>query len=416
MTTPLYRDRRVAPAPAQLKTCRVNDFIVQAEGFSNCYLIETDDGCIQINAGMGMEAPIQHRNFSGVSDQITKYLVLTQGHVDHVGGVQYFRDKNPGVQVIATRENLAHQEYDKRVAPFRGARSSFAFADTMMEYAGWVQSECGELPAQDIPTPDILFDDDYQFNLGGLDIQLIAVPGAETNDSLIVWLPQHEIVFTGNLFGCPWGHFPNLVTIRGDRYRDALTCAAAVKRVMDLGAKTVCYGHHEVIHGADIIAEELQRLHGAIHYVHDAVVAGMNSGKDVYDLQQNISLPDEYEVGQGYGKVSWGVKAIWEHYAGWFHHESTTELYSQPQAAIHEDLLELAGVDALVSKAKQRIAAGELVQAQQLLDIVLTQLDDQQAVNAAIDVHNQLLALSENFWLSNWLQEQIKQLQARIQN
>ena len=47
-------------------------------------------------------------------------------------------------------------------------------------------------------------------------------------------------MFTGNLFGCPFGHFPNLITIRGDRYRDALTCAAAVETVRELGAEMIC--------------------------------------------------------------------------------------------------------------------------------------------------------------------------------
>ena len=192
---------------------------------------------------------------------------------------------------------------------------------------------------------DITFKDQYAFSLGGLDIVLIAAPGAETNDSLVVWLPQHKIVFTGNLFGCPFGHFPNLVTIRGDRYRDALTCAAAAQTVLDLDAQLLLYGHHEPIQGADLIRSEVTAYRDAILHVHDEVVKGMNEGKDLCTLQQEIELPPVCEVGQGYGKVSWGIRAIWENYAGWFKHESTTELYSVPQKAIHADLVELAGVD-----------------------------------------------------------------------
>ena len=64
-----------------------------------------------------------------------------------------------------------------------------------------------------------------------------------------------------------------------------------------------------------------------MQYVNDATVAGMNEGKDVYTLMREIQLPDELAVGEGYGKVSWGVRSIWEGYAGWFHARSTTELY-----------------------------------------------------------------------------------------
>ena len=86
-------------------------------------------------------------------------------------------------------------------------------------------------------------------------------------------------------------------------------------------------GHFEPIAGADRINAELTRLRNAIQYIHDQTVAGMNAGKDVRTLMREITLPAEYEVGQGYGKVAWDVRAIWENYSGWFHHRSTTELY-----------------------------------------------------------------------------------------
>ena len=62
----------------------------------------------------------------------------------------------------------------------------------------------------------------FDFELGGVRFELISTPGGETTDSMVVWLPQHRICFTGNLFSALFGHFPNLVTIRGDRYREAL--------------------------------------------------------------------------------------------------------------------------------------------------------------------------------------------------
>ena len=69
--------------------------------------------------------------------------------------------------------------------------------------------------------------------------------------------------------------------------------------------------------------------------------------------------------------MSWSIRAIWENYAGWFKHESTTELYSVPQKAIHAELVQLAGADAMVQLAGRKAAAGEHEQALHLLDIVL---------------------------------------------
>ncbi len=414
---PLYRSRPVEPNPARFDTGkRVNDFIVMTEAFSNCYLLQTPEGNIQVNAGMGIEAPVIKHNFDAFSSDPLRYLVVTQGHVDHVGGVDYFREQNPGMQLVAQAGNPDHQAYDGRLAAFRGSRSAFAFTD---KFAGAFEHYAAhgltEFPEQAAPQPDILVEERHELSLGGLELELIAVPGAETNDSLIIWLPRHRICLTGNLFGCPFGHFPNLVTIRGDRYRDALIVAAAVQTVLDLGAQTILYGHHGPVVGEELIASELTVLRDAILYVHDETVAGMNAGKDQHTLMAEIQLPRELDVGQGYGKVSWGVRAIWEHYAGWFRHESTTELYAQPVGSVHGDLVELAGgPQAIVDRARDRLARGEYVEALHLLDVLSAeQCGAPDAVDAAIAAHEALLRESDNFWLSAWLHNQLKLLRQK---
>ena len=419
MRTPLYRSRPIAPYPAEFGKChRINDFIVLSEGNSNVYLVETPEGGILINSGMGFEAPVHRHNLAQHSEVPLRYLVLTQGHVDHVGGVQYFRDQHPGLTCIAQANNPEHQDYDSRLQTFRAMRSAFRFQDEFTAlFKRYAEAGYTDLNGQDRPRPDLLFDTHHEFSLGGLQLELIAVPGAETNDSLIVWLPQHRIVLTGNLFGCPFGHFPNLVTIRGDRYRDALTCAQAAQTVIDLEPELLLYGHHGAVAGAQTIHDELVAYRDAIHHVHDAVVAGMNAGTDLETLQQTIELPPECEVGQGYGKLNWSIRAIWEHYAGWFKHRSTTELYSVPQSSVHQDLVELAGTDALLQRAQAKFDSGEREQALHLLDIVLSvKPDDAGAIALSIAIHESLLADARvfchtgNFWLEGWLQNQIKLL------
>ena len=125
MRDPIYKQRPVEPDPATFGGERINDFIVLSEAFSNCYLLETPAGNIQINAGMGMEAPVIKQNFDDFSQGPLRYLVLTQGHVDHVGGVAYFREHNPDLTVLAQAQNPEHQAYDGRLARFRGNRSAF---------------------------------------------------------------------------------------------------------------------------------------------------------------------------------------------------------------------------------------------------------------------------------------------------
>ena len=415
MREPLYKSRPVEPKPAKFGGERINDFIVMSEAFSNAYLIETPAGNVQLNAGMGIEAPVIEANFKRFSDGKLHTLIFTQGHVDHVGGTAYLREKNPGLRVIATARNTEHQALDARLATFRASRSAFAFTEKFADIFAYYQEQgYTEYPAQDQPTPDIMFEDTMAFELGGIQFELIAIPGAETNDSLIVWLPQHKICFTGNLFGCPFGHFPNLVTIRGDRYRDALTVADAVATVRALEPEMICYGHHAPVVGKQLIQDELNALYNAIHYVHDETVKGMNDGKDVHTLMAEISLPADMEVGEGYGKVSWSVRAIWEAYAGWFHHHSTTELYAVPQSSVALDIVDLAGgTAAILQRAREHHSAGKNIEALHLLDIVRDAgCDTVELREMSIDVHQVLLSGDCNFWLSSWLNNQIKTLRA----
>ena len=134
MRTPLYKARPQTLAAARFGVSqRINDFILESAGTSNSYLLETPDGNILINAGMGFEAPVHHSNYSAFTDSPIKYAITTQGHVDHVGGMQFFRDKNPGLSYIAQAGNQEHQEYDGRLQAFRSARSAFRFHDSFVD-------------------------------------------------------------------------------------------------------------------------------------------------------------------------------------------------------------------------------------------------------------------------------------------
>ena len=127
--------------------------------------------------------------------------------------------------------------------------------------------------------------------------------------------------------------------MRGDRYRDALAYVDSLDLVLGLGAERLLTGHFDPIEGADRIAEEIMAMRDATQWVHDRTVDGMNAGTDVHTLMGDVRVPDHLDVGEGYGKTSWNVRAIWETYAGWFHHRSTTELYDVPTTVVAPDLV-----------------------------------------------------------------------------
>jgi alkyl sulfatase BDS1-like metallo-beta-lactamase superfamily hydrolase len=416
--SPLYHSRPsgfdIRPA-SQSEATRINDFIYLSEGLSNAYLITTPEGRIVVNTGMGFEAPVHKRNFDAVDTSPLRYILLTQGHVDHVGGVDLFREE--GTKVVAHADNPAHQEDDGRIAAFRASRSAFAFADAIALAWKYIQENVGGgiLP-QSRPTPDITFDDRYELELGELRMELLSTPGGETIDSMVIWLPEHRICFCGNLFSALFGHFPNLVTVRGDRYREALGFISSLNRVLALEPELLLTGHHGPVVGKDLIREELTRIGDAVQHVHDETVRGMNHGKDIHTLMREIALPPELEIGQGYGKVSWSVRAIWENYAGWFHHSSTTELYAVPPSSVHPVLVELAGgPDAVAAKASERLADGAAIEAIYLAEIALTKdAKNVAALKVIIAAHERLESESENFWLTQWLRKELSSFRTTL--
>lgn len=126
---------------------------------------------------------------------------------------------------------------------------------------------------------------------------------------------------------------------------------------------------------------------------------------------REITLPPPLEVGQGYGMVRWNVRAIWENYAGWFHHRSTAELYAEAPQATAADLVELAGAESLITRARRHLADGNAVHAIQLAEVV-RQVDsaDAAAAQVLVQAHQRLLETSTNFWETAWLRKQIEEL------
>jgi alkyl sulfatase BDS1-like metallo-beta-lactamase superfamily hydrolase len=407
---PIYRSRpgadALAPAAAEHAE-EVASGIWCSPGLSNTYLLTTDEGRVVINTGMGFESQVHRTNFDAIDSSPIRYIIVTQGHYDHVGGLETMRD--PQTQVVAQANWRQWRDDNERLLSYRANNSAFAFSDKLANGVAAIQARFGKrLPVQATHAADIEVDDSLVLTVGGRSVELLATPGGETTDSMVVWLPEERICLCGNTFGPVFGHIPNFVTMRGDRYRDPLTTIASIERVRELQAEVLITGHFEPIRGADRIHAELTRLRDAVVYLHDRTVEGMNAGKDVHTLMKEITLPAELEVGQGYGKVSWDVRAIWENYSGWFHHRSTTELYDIGPDELNADFVDLAGADRIVERAEEHLAAGRAVHAIHLAEAVVhTEPANARARTVLKTAHQNLRDASENFWESAWLSKKI---------
>jgi alkyl sulfatase BDS1-like metallo-beta-lactamase superfamily hydrolase len=146
---------------------------------------------------------------------------------------------------------------------------------------------------------------------------------------------------------------------------------ASLNQLIALEPAMIVPSHQDPIEGAVQIKADLIKMRDAVLYVHDATIAGMNAGKSVHELMEEIQLPPELALPQIHGRVSWAVKSIWEYYATWFHFDTTTELYPVPAARMHSEIAGLAGVDALAEAAARHVAAGEPVEGLHLIEVAL---------------------------------------------
>lgn len=232
--------------------------------------------------------------------------------------------------------------------------------------------------------------------------------------------PETKVI-GGPGFNQAWGDMNRLQPFFGPRSgkpRLVWNTLGSLEKLKALGGEIIVTGHGEPILGAERIRTDIDRMIGAIAWVRDYTIDGMNAGRTVHELMRTAELPEHLKIGEFHGKVSWAVKTIWDEYAGWFHCEDgTTELYGVPRSAVHADLVELAGADALATRAQARLDDGAPLEAIHLTDIVLSvEPAHRQALTVKRAAHEALLAASgaTNHSETMWLRSEIAKAEARL--
>jgi alkyl sulfatase BDS1-like metallo-beta-lactamase superfamily hydrolase len=392
------------------KVVKITDSIYMAPAAGNVYLITTPAGNVVIDTAMASQAPEARKLLVAESNGPVKYIVLTHGHADHIGGIPLW--KEPGTQIVAQRNYVEFVNYVTRLEGFFTPRNAAAFHRPATDVGPWA----GNYGAKIDPT--ILFDEKYEFTLGGVEFQLFSTPG-ETPDHLTVWLPASKIAFIGDNYngaGLPEPNsFPNLFALRGTKPRWALDWIHSIDLVLALKPEIVLSGHGDPIIGNAEITRRLTRYRDAIQYVHDEVVKGMNSGKDVFTLMREIKLPASFDLTESFGKVSWSVRGIYDGYAGWFDLNPAT-MYELPPSSVYPDLVRLAGgPDPIVRLALENVEAGKPVEALHLTDVVLaSDQNNRAALEARLKALSILQARSQNFVEDGYLDYAVRATKAKL--
>lgn len=393
---------------------QINDFIYLATGLANVYVVTTPQGHVVVDTGLKLQSSSQYEALKAVIPEAPiTHIILPQGQQDDIGGVDLWSEE--GTEIVMTRATSEYTNWRHMVNPIIEQHFYVLYP--------WAPDpatipEDSPLKYQVIePTIIVENNETYEFEVGGVQFEVIPLPGAEGANSTGVWLPEHKVLLCGGGFVGPiWPMWPNFGTVRGDRGRLILPYVDSINRVLELEPEVLLVGNGEpaAIMDKEEIKRNLTLIRDAMIYVHDAVLQGLSEGKDVYQLMREIKLPPEYDaLSLGHGKVEWVIRSIVDQYGFWFQYKSTTELYPIPVTELYSDIAELAGVDALIQRASDRLDAGEPVEALHFLEMVLAgDPGNAAALQIQLDAMNTLIeearSTTDNFSEIAWLQAQIK--------
>jgi glyoxylase-like metal-dependent hydrolase (beta-lactamase superfamily II) len=385
-------------------------YVFGANVSSNTYVLDTPEGAVVVDTSRPPASRAHVEAFRAAGVTSAAYVILTHGHGDHTGGVPLWRAT--GAKVVAHESYPEFLAYQRLLGPFFQLRNGaqFQFAGGAGAAAPANQTAYAMNAAQANIDPDIVFGDEMILSAGGLNLKLMHTPG-ETPDHISVWVPHLKAVFVGDNF---YESFPNMYTLRGTRPRWPTDYITSLEKVMALEPEILAPSHGPAIVGKAEVQRQLKKMRDAIVYVHDAVLKGMNDGKDVHTLMQEIKLPAELDVGEGYGLVSWSVRGIYEGYAGWFNGDPST-MFESGRESVSANIVALAGPEKLASEAMALLEQGKTVEALHLATIGIEGAPDNPAIlRARAAALQALLDASGNRNEQGWLQQGLAQTRARL--
>jgi len=235
----------------------VTAIIVTPPGaISNVGIIYSKDGIVIIDTMRGAKRLAFILKRLGITPTEVTLVINTHLHSDHVDGNALF-----------DCPILCHEKAKQRIA---GKRS------------------------QGLKT--ISFDEEYLTEIGGIRLHLFHTPG-HTPESLIVWLPDYRVLFSGDLiftgrapFMGSTANFDQLVT--------------SLKRLLTFGADVIVPGHGLICYGNEV--------HWQIKYLEqtwEVVREHVKAGNSVGAILKDKALPQS-EGGNFQRNVVWMYKRI----------------------------------------------------------------------------------------------------------
>ncbi len=231
---------------------------------SNAYFITTEEGVVVVDTlstyKLGKELIETIRT---VTDKPIKFVIVTHYHTDHFYGVSAF--KEVGATIIA------HEwSYDYISEP-----SSWNFFKARQK----ILRE--HLDGTEMIGPQITFKDELNLNLGKKIFEVKHLCRGHTPGDIIVWLPQKQILFSGDLV------FDGRIPFLGSgNSKSWLSC---LEKILELKPRLLLPGHGEPVMGEENIRKTVNRTYKYITDLREAIRNMIEEGKDIDYVRENIN-------------------------------------------------------------------------------------------------------------------------------
>ncbi len=212
---------------------------VIAQGGCNVGLIQTAGGIILVDTSVSVKQMEVILKNAGIQPADVSLVINTHLHADHINGNSLF--KCPVV---------CHKKAKNRMA-----------------------KKCAKL-GQSLTT----FDDEYEMTVGKITLKLIHI-GGHTPESLVVWLPEDKVLFSGDLIFS--GRAPFLASVTNFN-----VLIKALKWLPTLGAEVIITGHGPLCDEGEI--------HRQVEYLETTwkiIKIQVEQGASLSEIRRNPNLP-----------------------------------------------------------------------------------------------------------------------------
>ncbi|MBV1855176.1 alkyl/aryl-sulfatase [Catellatospora tritici] len=357
----------------------VAEGIYQVRGLdiSNMTVVEGDTGVIVVDPLLSVETAAAalglYRAHRG--DRPVTAVIYSHSHADHFGGVAGVTDGSvPILAPVGFMEHAVAENVYAGTAMTR--RATFMYGATLptgpagqIGFGLGLASSTGTVSLFP-PTLDITHTGQEE-TVDGVRIVFQLTPGTEAPSEMNFLFPDRRALCMAEN---ATHTMHNVLTLRGALVRDARIWSRYLTEAItmfDGQADVLFASHHWPTWGRENMTRFLSEQRDLYAYLHDQTLRLANQGHTGAEIAEMIQLPPALAAawhGRGYyGSVSHNVKAVYQRYLGWFD-GNPANLWQHPPVETAKRYVDcFGGIEALLAKARDFVAAGDPRFAAQLL-------------------------------------------------